>query len=116
MPPPEAIDALVFWRIMINSERRIPPRIMSGQAFSGSRSEHPLALQIDHLPRLGERRRHRIVERGEGIGADETMLLAHTADLTLDRPRRLKLGLALERRRADDEPLVLDRFRDLFRR
>ena len=64
-------------------------------AFSGSCSEHPLALQVDHLPRLGERKRHRIVERGEGVGADETMLLAHTADLTLDRPRRLKLASVL---------------------
>src|SRR5262249_47709495 len=95
---------------------RFRPGSSPGQAFSESCSEHPLALQIDHRSRLGERKRHRIVERGEGVGADETMLLAHAADLALDRPRRLKLAFGLERRRADDEPLILDGFRDLFLR
>jgi hypothetical protein len=85
-------------------------------ATAESRREHPLALQIDHLPRLGERKRYRVIERGEGVGADETVLLGDAADLALDRPRRLKLAFGLERGRADDEPLILDRFRDLVLR
>src|SRR5215469_17691691 len=44
------------------------------------------------------------------------MLLAYAADLALDGARGLILAFALERRRANDEALVLDRLDDLFRR
>jgi hypothetical protein len=77
--------------------------------------EHPLALQIDDLPRFAERESHRIVVRGERVGADEAVLLVHAADLALDDPRRLVLTFALVGLGADDEALVFDRLRNLCR-
>jgi len=77
-------------------------------------TKHPLTLKVDHLPRLGQGECHRVVERRKGVGADEAVLLAYAADLALDRARRLILAVGFERRRANDEPLILDRFRDLF--
>ena len=77
--------------------------------------EHPLALQIDDLPRFAERESHRIVVRGKRVGADEAVLLVHAADLALDDPRRLVLTFALVGLGADDEALVFDRLRNLCR-
>src|SRR5580692_5184514 len=71
--------------------------------------ENPHALQIDDLPRLAQGEVHRVLIGAIGVGADETVLLAHAVELPLDGPRRLVVAVALERRRADDKALVFDR-------
>src|SRR5579862_6443629 len=80
-----------------------------GMTADGSLKD-PFALQVDDLPRLGQREAHGVVVAGVSVGADEAVLLAHAADLALDHARGLIMALVLERRRADDEAFVFDRF------
>ena len=71
-------------------------------------AEHPLALQINHLPRFAEREGHGVFVSREGVGADETMLLERAGDFPLDRAGGLILTFVLERGGADDETLIFD--------
>jgi hypothetical protein len=74
--------------------------------------EQALALLVDHQAALGERTVDGVIERGETVGADEPVLLAHPVDDLRDDSRRLILARLLERRRLDQEAIVLDLFGD----
>src|SRR5262245_57384915 len=72
--------------------------------------ENAVALQVDHLARLGDRERGGLVERNVAVGADEAVLLAHAGDLFLDGTGGLILVALLERRGDDGEAFVFDRW------
>src|SRR5262245_45195772 len=57
--------------------------------------EHPLALLVHDLARLGERELHRVVVGGMAVGADEFVLLGDAADLLGDGAGGLVLPLRL---------------------
>src|SRR5262249_27795698 len=70
--------------------------------------EDLVALQVDDLARLVHRKHHRVIVSRVRVGADEAMLLAHAADLALDRAGGLIMAVVLVLRGANGEAFVLD--------
>src|SRR4051794_528559 len=70
--------------------------------------EQALAFLIDHETPLAQRAVDGIIERGEAVGADEFVLLAHALDHLRNDARRLILAGFLEGGGLDHEAFVLD--------
>src|SRR5262245_43504050 len=73
--------------------------------------ENALALQVDDLFRLGDRKGDGILAARIGIGTDEAMLLHAFGRILLDDAASLVLPVVAERRRADAIAVVFDRRR-----
>src|SRR5690606_34753555 len=87
----------------------MPDQARHRQSVSGL-VENALALLVDDLLALADRHVDGVVERGEAVSADDTVLLHHPADLLRDHAAGLVLAVILVGRGGDREALVLDLF------
>src|SRR5262245_25663078 len=77
-------------------------------------AEEPIALLVDQLAALGDRRLGGGLAAGEAVGADEGVLLAALAGRARDRSGELILAALQIGLGSDEEALVLDLLRRRF--